>query len=477
MGIQINQSPYETRVQKGLDDTFMRTAVSSAQERLKTGRVRSEEGLGNWDDWRALGEEIRNHTIEHLDYYLEELSNQVVKRGGNVFFAQTAEEATDYIKEVVKQKNGKKVVKSKSMVTEEIGLNEVLQKEEVEVVETDLGEWILQLDNDPPSHIVAPALHKDRERIREVFADKKGYDGTAIPEELTLFAREQLRKDFLSADIGITGCNFAVAESGTVTLVTNEGNGRLATSLPDTQIAVMGMERIVPTWEELDILVSLLTRAAVGQKLTSYITSVTGTRLEGEIDGPSEFHLVIVDNGRSKIIGTEFQSALHCIRCAACINVCPVYRHIGGHAYGSIYPGPIGAVITPLLDGYENHKELPYASSLCAACTEACPVKIPLHELLIRHREIIVEKENKAPVSEKMMMSGFAQWASNPAAYKLSAKMARTALKPWVKNEQITNGPGPLKGWTNTRDFPAPKRQTFRSWYRNRQKGRAQSND
>lgn len=477
MGIQINQSPYETRVQKGLDDTFMRNAVSSAQERLKTGRVRSEEGLGNWDDWRTLGEEIRNHTIEHLDYYLEELSNQVVKRGGNVFFAQTAEEATDYIKEVVKQKNGKKVVKSKSMVTEEIGLNEVLQKEEVEVVETDLGEWILQLDNDPPSHIVAPALHKDRERIREVFADKKGYDGTAIPEDLTLFAREQLRKDFLSADIGITGCNFAVAESGTVTLVTNEGNGRLATSLPDTQIAVMGMERIVPTWEELDILVSLLTRAAVGQKLTSYITSVTGTRLEGEIDGPSEFHLVIVDNGRSKIIGTEFQSALHCIRCAACINVCPVYRHIGGHAYGSIYPGPIGAVITPLLDGYENHKELPYASSLCAACTEACPVKIPLHELLIRHREIIVEKENKAPVSEKMMMSGFAQWASNPAAYKLSAKMARTALKPWVKNEQITNGPGPLKGWTNTRDFPAPKRQTFRSWYRNRQKGRTQSND
>lgn len=477
MGIQINQSPYETRVQKGLDDTFMRNAVSSAQERLKTGRVRSEEGLGNWDDWRTLGEEIRNHTIEHLDYYLEELSNQVVKRGGNVFFAQTAEEATDYIKEVVKQKNGKKVVKSKSMVTEEIGLNEVLQKEEVEVVETDLGEWILQLDNDPPSHIVAPALHKDRERIREVFADKKGYDGTAIPEDLTLFAREQLRKDFLSADIGITGCNFSVAESGTVTLVTNEGNGRLATSLPDTQIAVMGMERIVPTWEELDILVSLLTRAAVGQKLTSYITSVTGTRLEGEIDGPSEFHLVIVDNGRSKIIGTEFQSALHCIRCAACINVCPVYRHIGGHAYGSIYPGPIGAVITPLLDGYENHKELPYASSLCAACTEACPVKIPLHELLIRHREIIVEKENKAPVSEKMMMSGFAQWASNPAAYKLSAKMARTALKPWVKNEQITNGPGPLKGWTNTRDFPAPKRQTFRSWYRNRQKGRTQSND
>ena len=474
MGIQISNKPYEERVKNGLNDTFMRNSVSSAQERLKTGRVRSEKGLGNWEDWRSLGEEIRKHTIDNLDYYLEELSNQVVKRGGNVFFAHTAEEATDYIKHVVKQKNGRKVVKSKSMVTEEINLNNVLQKEGVEVVETDLGEWILQLDDDPPSHIVAPALHKDRERIRQVFADQKGYKGAAQPEELTLFAREQLRKDFLSADIGITGCNFAVAESGTVTLVTNEGNGRLTTSLPDTQIAVMGMERIVPTWEELDILVSLLTRAAVGQKLTSYITSLTGTRLEGEIDGPAEFHLVIVDNGRSKIIGTEFQSALHCIRCAACINVCPVYRHIGGHAYGSIYPGPIGAVITPLLDGYENHKELPYASSLCAACTEACPVKIPLHELLIKHREIIVEQENRAPISEKIMMTGFAQWASNPAAYKLSSKMMRPVLRPWTKEKQIKNGPGPLKGWTNTRDFPVPKKQTFRTWFKKRQRGRTQ---
>src|SRR5699024_1369774 len=235
-------------------------------------------------------------------------------------------------------------------------------------------EWILQLDDDPPSHIVAPALHKDRKRIQEVFAEKRGYTGTDEPEELAQFAREQLRQDFLSADIGITGCNFAVADSGAITLVTNEGNARLATSLPDTHIAVMGMERVVPTWEELDILVSLLTRAAVGQKLTSYITSMIATRLDDEVDGPNDFHLVIVDNGRSKILGTEFQSALQCIRCAACINVCPVYRHVGGHAYGSIYPGPIGAVLTPLLDGYEDHHDLPYASSLCAACTEACPV-------------------------------------------------------------------------------------------------------
>ncbi|MBO1002314.1 LutB/LldF family L-lactate oxidation iron-sulfur protein [Pseudogracilibacillus auburnensis] len=471
MGIQIGKKTYTNRVKSGIEDPFMRQAVSSAQERLKDGRIQSEKGLGNWEDWRSLGEEIRRHTLDNLDYYLEQLSEQVEKRGGNVFFARTADEANHYINRIIQEKNGKKVVKAKSMVTEEIGLNDVLEKEGVEVVETDLGEWILQLDDDPPSHIVAPALHKDRERIREVFADKKGYLGTNHPEELTQFAREQLRKEFLSADIGITGCNFAVAESGTITLVTNEGNGRLTTSLPDTHIAVMGMERIVPTWEELDILVSLLTRAAVGQKLTSYITSITGTRLKGEIDGPSEFHLVIVDNGRSNILGTEFQSALHCIRCAACINVCPVYRHIGGHAYGSIYPGPIGAVITPLLDGYEDHHELPYASSLCAACTEACPVKIPLHELLIRHREIIVEKEDQAPISEKIIMNSFAKWASTPAAYKLSTKIARPLLKPWSKEEKVTNGPGPLKGWTDSRDFPTPSKQSFRSWYKTRQKG------
>ncbi|WP_085506001.1 LutB/LldF family L-lactate oxidation iron-sulfur protein [Thalassobacillus devorans] len=471
MSIRIGTNSFEQRIQEGIKNDFMRGAVSSAQGRFRSGRLKAAEELGNWEDWRTLGEEIRNHTMENLDYYLQQLSDQVSKRGGNVFFAETAEEANEYIQNVIKNKNGKKVVKSKSMVTEEIGLNKALEEAGSEVVETDLGEWILQLDEDPPSHIVTPALHKNKEQIRETFAAKKGYDKTDKPEELALFAREQLRKDFLSADIGITGCNFAVAESGAVTLVTNEGNARLVTSLPDTQISVMGMERLVPTWEDLEVLVSLLTRSAVGQKLTSYVTSLTGTRLEDEVDGPEEFHLVIVDNGRSKILGTEFQSALHCIRCAACINACPVYRHVGGHSYGSIYPGPIGAVLTPLLDGYEDHKELPYASTLCAACTEACPVKIPLHEHLIRHRQIIVEKENKAPKGEKLAMKGFAKWGSSPAAYKMSTKMARTALKPWTKDEKIENGPGPMKGWTNVRDFPAPSKQSFRSWYKTRKKG------
>ncbi|MCZ2259133.1 LutB/LldF family L-lactate oxidation iron-sulfur protein [Sporosarcina sp. G11-34] len=470
MGIKIKTGTFDERVQEGIDNDFMLGSVASAQDRLG-GRLKdAAEELGNWEDWRSLGEEIRTHTLQNIDYYLQQLSDNLSKRGGQVYFAETAEDANNYIQEVVKRKNAKKVVKSKSMVTEEIGLNKALQEVGAEVVETDLGEWILQLDGDVPSHIVAPALHLNRDQVKQTFKDKRGYDKSNSPKELALFAREQLRKDFLSADIGITGCNFAVAESGAVTFVTNEGNARLATTLPDTQITVMGMERIVPTWEELDVLVSLLTRAAVGQKLTSYVTSITGTRLEGEVDGPEEFHLVIVDNGRSKILGTEFQSALHCIRCAACINVCPVYRHIGGHAYGSIYPGPIGAVLTPLLDGYENHKELPHASTLCAACTDVCPVKIPLHNHLIRHREIMVEQKI-SPKMEKVAMDGFVKWSTHPAAYKMSAKLARTALKPWSKDETIIKGPGPLKEWTAQRDFPAPSQQTFRSWFKERQKG------
>ena len=310
MGIRIGNPSFETRVQEGIENDFMLNSVAAAQGRFRSRRGSAAEELGNWEDWRSLGEEIRSHTLENIDYYLQQLTDNVSKRGGHVFFAATAEDANEYIKEVVKRKNGKKIVKSKSMVTEEIGLNKALQEAGAEVVETDLGEWILQLEGDVPSHIVTPALHLNRDQIKETFTEKRGYDKSNSPEELGLFARQELRKDFLSADIGITGCNFAVAESGAVTFVTNEGNARLATTLPDTQISVMGLERIVPTWEELDILVSLLTRSAVGQKLTSYITGITGTRLEGEIDGPEEYHLVIVDNGRSKILGTEFQSAL-----------------------------------------------------------------------------------------------------------------------------------------------------------------------
>lgn len=468
MGIKIGDAPFHKRTEKGIQDQFMRNAVSKAQDGLRDKKLNATESLGNWEEWRSLGEAIRQHTLENLDYYLFQLSENIEKNGGSVYFAETAEEAREYVKDILKKKNAKKVMKSKSMVTEEISLNEAIQEAGCEVLETDLAEFILQTsDNDRPSHIVVPSLHKDKERICELFKEKLGYTGTSKPEELARFVRKHLREKFFQADVGITGCNFAVAESGSISIVANEGNVEMVTTLPKTLVTVMGMERLVPTWEELDILVTLLCRSSVGQKLTSYISGLTEP---GGTDGPEEFHLVIVDNGRSNALGTEFQSALQCIRCAACINVCPVYRHIGGHAYGSIYPGPIGAVLTPILGGYDEYKDLPYASSLCGACTEACPVKIPLHELLIKHRRRIVEDEKKSPMAWNLAMKGFEKAANSPGLFSFATKSAPYALKPFTKNELI-QGLGPLKPWTQAKDFPAPKKQPFRDWFEKRPKG------
>ncbi|WP_028399388.1 LutB/LldF family L-lactate oxidation iron-sulfur protein [Ectobacillus panaciterrae] len=471
MSMKTSNEKFYDRIAEGIQDPVMRGAVSSAQERLYTRRLSAADELGNWEEWRELGEQIRQHTLENLDYYLMQLSENVSKRGGHVFFAKTKEEAAEYIKNVAEKKNAKKVVKSKSMVTEEISMNEALESIGCEVVESDLGEYILQVDDhEPPSHIVAPALHKNKSQIREVFEEKLGYTESEDPYEMTKFVRKILREKFMEAEVGVTGCNFAVANTGSLCLVTNEGNADLVMSIPKTQIAVMGMERLVPTMEELDVLVGLLCRSAVGQKLTSYIT-VAGPITEGEGDGPEEFHLVVVDNGRSEILGSEFRQVLQCIRCAACINVCPVYRHVGGHSYGSIYPGPIGAVLTPLLGGYDDYKELPYASSLCAACTDACPVKIPLHELLLKHRQVIVEKEGRAPMAEKLAMKMFGMGASSAALYKLGSKIAPAAMSPFTSGERVTKGVGPLKNWTDIREFPAPSKERFRDWFKEHKKG------
>ncbi|WP_342489061.1 LutB/LldF family L-lactate oxidation iron-sulfur protein [Cytobacillus sp. FSL W7-1323] len=471
MPMRIGNEQFTDRVASGLENRFMRGAVSGAQDRLEVRRQDAANELGDWEEWRAHGEEIRQHVLENLDYYLFQLSENVEKLGGHVFFAQTPEEANDYIKGVIKKKNAKKVVKSKSMVTEEIDLNHHLESVGCEVIETDLGEYILQIDDhDLPSHIVAPALHKNKEQVRDVFTRKLGYQGTDRPEELTQHARKMLRNEYLTADIGITGCNFAVAETGSICLVTNEGNADLSTSLPDTQITVMGMERLVPSFTELEVLVGMLSRSAVGQKLPSYVTVLSGPKEEGAVDGPEEFHLVIVDNGRSNILDGEFQSILQCIRCAACVNVCPVYRHVGGHSYGSIYSGPVGAVLSPLLGGYEEYKELPYASTLCGACTEVCPVKIPLHDLLHKHRQVIVEKEGKAPISEKLAMKAFGLGAASPALYKMGGKFASKAVGPFSDGTKLTKGVGPLKAWTEIRDFPAPQKERFRDWFKQRGK-------
>jgi len=472
MSMKTSSVEFKSRVKSELQNEFMRGAVSKAQETIQGRKNAVTDEMGNWEEWRSHGEEIRQHVLENLDYYLYELSENVAKRGGHVFFAKTAEEASTYIEEIAKKKNAKKVVKAKSMVTEEISLNQKLEGAGCTVIETDLGEYILQVDDhDPPSHIVVPALHKNKEQIRDVFAKKLNYTNTEKPEELAWHARQVLREEYLTADMGITGCNFAVAETGSITLVTNEGNADLVAALPKIQVVVMGMERIVPTFDEMEVLVGMLTRSAVGQKLTSYVTTLTGPKETGDVDGPEEFHLVIVDNGRSDILGGEFQSVLQCIRCAACVNVCPVYRQVGGHSYGSIYSGPIGAVLSPLLGGYDEFKELPYASTLCAACTDACPVKIPLHQLLHKHRQVIVEREGKAPVSEKMIFKAFGLGAASPTLYKIGSKMAPALTKPLSKGDKITKGVGLIKEWTDIRDFPAPTKERFRDWYKNRDKG------
>lgn len=465
--LQTNTLPFKQRVEQQVNNEVVRKALVKAQETIGANRQRMVDELGNWEEWRDDAKAIRNHVLANLDAYLYQLSEKVTQNGGHVFFAETAEEATDYIKKVAKEKNAKKIVKSKSMVTEEIGMNHVLEAEGIKVVETDLGEYLLQIVGDKPSHIVVPAIHKDRYRIRQEMHDVLGYEGSETPEEMTAFVRQKIREDFLEADIGISGCNFAVPETGSVCLVTNEGNLRMATTVPKTHIAVMGMERIAPTFKEVDVLITMLARSAVGAKLTAYNTWLTGPRLEGETDGPEEFHLVIVDNGRSKILESEFQEVLRCIRCGACLNTCPAYRQIGGHGYGSIYPGPIGSVISPLLGGYEEFKELPYACSLCTACNSVCPVKIPLAQLILKHREKIADA-GLTPMAERLSIFGFNFANSHPTLWKVGMNVGAKVASKFIKNGKAPVNFGALGEWTKARDLPQPEGESFRDWFNNR---------
>ncbi|AHG74101.1 Lactate utilization protein B [Mannheimia sp. USDA-ARS-USMARC-1261] len=465
--LQTNTLPFKQRVEQQVNNEVVRKALVKAQETIGANRQRMVDELGNWEEWRDDAKAIRNHVLANLDAYLYQLSEKVTQNGGHVFFAETAEEATNYIKNVAKAKNAKKIVKSKSMVTEEIGMNHVLEAEGIKVVETDLGEYLLQIVGDKPSHIVVPAIHKDRHRIRQEMHDVLGYEGSETPEEMTAFVRQKIREDFLEADIGISGCNFAVPETGSVCLVTNEGNLRMATTVPKTHIAVMGMERIAPTFKEVDVLITMLARSAVGAKLTAYNTWLTGPRLEGETDGPEEFHLVIVDNGRSKILESEFQEVLRCIRCGACLNTCPAYRQIGGHGYGSIYPGPIGSVISPLLSGYEEFKELPYACSLCTACNSVCPVKIPLAQLILKHREKIADA-GLTPMAERLSIFGFNFANSHPTLWKVGMNVGAKVASKFIKNGKAPVNFGALGEWTKARDLPQPEGESFRDWFNNR---------
>jgi len=395
------------------------------------------------------------------------MADAVEERGGNVCFAADGEDVVRYIGDLARRKGAKVITKSKSMATEEIELNRRLEEDYsgLEIVETDLGEWIAQLAGDTPSHIVGPILHMNRKRITEVLSQTAGEELPPDVEALGSFARRRLREKFLTADIGITGANFGVAETGTICTVTNEGNARLVTSVPPVHIVVMGIEKVIPKFEDLSAFVQLLARSGTGQKLTVYTNFITGPRAEGELDGAEEFHLILMDNGRSKLLGTEFEEALYCIRCGACLNVCPVYRQTGGHAYGSTYSGPIGAVITPLLKGHDEAKDLPHASSLCGACWEACPVGIPLHDLLLKLRNQQVE-EGLAGKAQEIAFKGFENTMKRPALYNISSRAGRLAQKPLLRDGSVRPLPGPLSAWTDSRELPPLAEKSFRELWK-----------
>ena len=384
---------FAERARVALADPKLRGAVALTSDNKVETRALAMESLRDPEGLRDLAAELRDAVLARLDEHLERLAVNWEAAGGRVFFAADAAEARDYICSVARKHSVRLAVKSKSMASEEIGLNQALAAQGIEAVETDLGEWIVQLAGEHPSHIVTPALHKTKEEVAQLFSEVAGERLPEGARALTAFARERLRQKFLDAGMGISGVNFGISSAGAICTVTNEGNARMCTSLPPVHIALMGMERVVGTWDELGVMLALLGRSATGQKLTQYTNILSGPRRASEIDGPDESHIVILDNGRSRILGTRYQSALRCIRCGACLNVCPVFRQVGGHAYDPVYSGPIGAVINPLLRDDPQSAELAHASTLCGACTEACPVRIPLHDHLVRLRQDYARKQ------------------------------------------------------------------------------------
>lgn len=455
------------RATQALSDDFLRQAVKFTTDRLRGKKQESTEAFGQWEAWRERGRQIRAHTIEYLDYYLDQFTHNVEALGGQVHFAKDAAEARDIALRIAQQKRAKLTVKSKSMVSEELRMNEHFEKHGIECLETDLGEWIVQLADEMPSHIIIPAIHKNRFQIKELFEQQGGEMLSEDTHVLAGFARRTLREKFQQADIGMTGCNFAIAESGSIVLFSNEGNARMVTTLPRTHIVTMGMERVLPAWDDLEVMANLLPRSATGQKLTVYMSAINGTRRAGEIDGPEELHVIILDNGRSAQLGDpEFQEVLHCIRCGACLNVCPVYRQVGGHTYNSPYSGPIGAVLTPLLQQDDREaEELAHASSLCGACYEACPVKIPLHDMLVHLRRRKVEKGH-APKAEQAAFRMYGKAFSRSSTYKTGGKVVRTLQRMTVKDgsrlARAQSFMGPLKGWIEHRYLPEPPARSFR---------------
>ncbi len=445
-------------------------------DRFRFARLNAISEVDNWEQLREKARKIKEHTISNLDFYLLELEKNVLKRGGKVHWARSAEEARKIIIEIATQNRVRLVVKSKSMTTEEIELNKAFEKEGISSVETDLGEYILQLSEESPSHIIVPAIHKSEKDISKLFSKKFGISPNSSPEILTYEARKRLREKFLSADMGVSGVNFAVSETGTIVIVENEGNARLTTTIPPIHVAISGIEKVIPRLDHLSIFLSLLPRSATGQKSSTYVSLINGPKRNTEKDGPSEFHLILLDNGRSKILSDpELKESLYCIRCGACLNICPVYRQTGGHSYGWVYSGPIGILVTSQLLGLEKAHQLPFASSLCGACKDVCPVKIDFPKALLNLRKK-VKNNRKLQLNFNNLIEViyFRIWKhimKRPRLYRITTKLVYRIQQTFFPGKRsIEHLPYPFSGWTKGRNFPRISNKSFRQRWEERRK-------
>ena len=438
----LSSETFKENARAALADTQLRGALKNATSLFGERRKSAAASLPNWEDLRSQARAIKDDVLSHLDRYLEKFVSEAEARGAKIHWARDAAEANAIICKLTAERQARIVVKSKSMTTEETHLNDALEAAGLQVVETDLGEYIIQLADEPPSHIIAPAIHKTRGQIAELFTAELGMPPTDDVAKLTNTARITLRDRFAAADVGISGVNFAIAETGTIVMVENEGNIRLTTSLPRLHIAVMGIEKVIPRFADLDVFLKLLPRSGTGQRLTTYQSFITGTKRRATDEGPEELHILLLDNGRSRMLAHPVtRQSLACIRCGACLNACPVYQQVGGHAYGSVYPGPIGAVITPQLMGIEKTAQLPYASSLCGACREVCPVKIDIPRLLLHLRGEISERKGSA--AERVAFKLWSRLMMSPTLYKLSSVAGRLLQRivpiapAWTKGRDL----------------------------------------